>query len=867
VQSGDPTALEQAANEMVVPFQHPSQFVQEHPFQALLSLSGLGRAAGAAAGAGARAGIAGERAAAALSGRAPRDLVSPEPAAVAGTDATPVFRTINEGTYSRNATEQLVQRLRDAAASHSTPLFDRRIKRQGQQSIRLRQALKNENTRTQVNPVAEASRRASPEERTAAIYAGGPSGQGLRPSDLVTHYQDEVALLQEELHAATGTHRGQVKRNLHYAQGALDSWRGIYEKLGDDITPHMQALQQAVQDAVAGREQELADLGLLDPEQMAAARQQPQDIILNPDEARPANPFYVPHRPLVRGRERVMPRRSTSILAAREGTIHGRTGHLLKTGNLDLSMRPVIERLAQPGDAAAAAHFLNDIRAKHGVHVSPGDAFDPSREQLISATTNAEAAMTDGYDVLRANIPKQHSAGVVPEGDWMLVPKPLWDERIAHFAPQQQGSLDRFGHELTNAFRWYALSARPAWLASNIVGNTAQAFLGGVGPVSAYRAIDKTKGIGKHLPGRDYGDVIPATVPFGGMVTQMLAPRRGLLPRSDRLPQNPLRAANVTTENWARRALYLRHAIPEYGHDIESLVNAKTAEERAPRVVKIVDRFLGQFGHGKGRYVALVPFLGWLTFITKHTLIDLPIHHPARALLLARLGDLGNAGAGYEGLLNSSLQGAIPAGEGDQGPVGPTTNFVRTGALNPWATITQLANFDPREPTGQPNFAGAVGAINPFGQIAYAAATGHELDAPQFTGPTTLSPEDRGAYILGQLLGTVPFTRVHRSAATDRPAASGAAAAARAEHPAAVAGLQPRRRHAGGYAVDEHQEHAWPHSEREGPGTAMSSTIATSPSTAALFVASYGILHNRNTITAASASFHPSGMARAYSPV
>lgn len=47
----------------------------------------------------------------------------------------------------------------------------------------------------------------------------------------------------------------------------------------------------------------------------------------------------------------------------------------------------------------------------------------------------------------------------------------------------------------------------------------------------------------------------------------------------------------------------------------------------------------------------------------------------------------------------------------------------------------------------------------------------------------------------------------------------------------------------------------------------MSSTIATSPSTAALFVASYGILHKRNTITAASASFHPSGMARAYSPV
>src|SRR5262249_32565323 len=155
--------------------------------------------------------------------------------------------------------------------------------------------------------------------------------------------------------------------------------------------------------------------------------------------------------------------------------------------------------------------------------------------------------------------------------------------------------------------------------------------------------------IGRHLPGTDYGPTIPATVQNQGMVAQLLRPKRGLMPRSDRLPQNPLRVANVTSENWARRALWLRHAIPEHGHHINALTAAKTAEERAPVIVKTVDRFLGNFSHGRGRYVAAVPFLGWLTFITKHTLYDLPVHSPARALLLSRLGDLGNAAADYQG--------------------------------------------------------------------------------------------------------------------------------------------------------------------------------------------------------------------------
>lgn len=475
-----------------------------------------------------------------------------------------------------------------------------------------------------------------------------------------------------------------------------------------------------------------------------------------------ADPVYFPHRQPTSLRASIGRLRGTPSAANR---IYGHrfdenTGTLLQQGRVDITPHQALRALTEPNQALYAARHMADQRANFAIPGERGMLYDKDRLTAIKRETpvtpgaSARAIVSEG---LLDNPEIRGGQAVLPEG-YDLLPKQIADDLRGRFASTDQpGLLSRAGLSATNAFRWWALTARPAWLVSNIIGNTAQALVAGAGPVSGYRALAKERslrvpGTGKsldfRLPGRDYSGVVPLNAEWQGFITRQLAPSRGILPGTGRRsPASAIREANVTNENWARRAVYLRHALPEYGKSIDALTKAKSAEERLPHVVNTVDRFLGNFSHGKyGDLAVSVPFIRWLTFITRLTLKELPQHHPGRALALHQLGLLGNAAVAQQGIVNASLEGSIPVGGRD----------VRTQAINPFATISQLAGFDPTGRYDTPTFSGVLGSLNPFLQAAYTTLSGHEFQSPQFAPLASQTMSGHLALGANQLASTLP---------------------------------------------------------------------------------------------------------------
>jgi hypothetical protein len=761
---GNTEPIRQVAGATISPFtstKNFKDFAYNHPFQLLLTASAAGRAAGAAGGAAARTGVLGSRAAEALSGDAPR-AITRNIGTREGGAGEDITRTLGLGTYSKNAAEQGVQRIADQIPG----LYRSRVSRQARQIQQTTRTERDVMIRDRIEPVMRALRRTKEPDQQAAIYA---HAQGINPTDLASHYATRVDELTNEVATATGAARSRATRDLATAKNALKTWQRVVDKVGDAVTPQMQNLLDAARSGVSSREADLIKGGHITRNEAARSPFLPQEIIGSTSTRE--SPFYIHHELAQRrGGGRVFGRGSGSGgVQGPTTSLEHRTGGALASGNIDFSARPFLRNLAEPGNAAAAVDELQVLRSRFGTPVQAGDHLR-SDEVLMPRDTASPSGRAEGAgnpaSIINANF-FETDRGVVPPGDWVAVPRAAAEQTQRSFLRGPMTRSQRGVRTATRAFKWNALLTRPAWLVSNVVGNTAEAALAGVGPKSLYRALDRSGTVGRRLPGRDYGGVIPRNVEQAGFFTRQLAGRKGLLGMS----KNPLVAGNVTHENWLRRAVYLRHALPEYGKDIHALTVAKTAEERAPRVVNLVDRFLGNFAHqnlAESTTLAF-PFARWLWFITNQTLHELPLHHPGRALLLYRLGTLGEiASEQSQGLANQSTEGGIPLprglldilGQGRQGIAGPVTPILRTGALNPWATVSQLAGFSNTEPTGQPSFSGAFSALNPFAQAVYNTATGREFSNPEFS--TTQNPNlgTRASFFGNELLNLLPVGRL-----------------------------------------------------------------------------------------------------------
>lgn len=678
-----------------------------------------------------------------------------------GGDVSEVTRPIEIGRYSKNALNYGAQRLKGRLAEGNQKLSDRLVGKASGQVTRLTDTERDVAIRNLVKPVLDKMHRASKDEQKAALAA---HGQNVTPGELKTFYEGRVPQIEETIRTTQdATHRAAAVRELRAVKGAAKDWARIEQKVGNTPSPAMSGLLDSYRGAVRKNEAQLQAEGLLDPLTAMQREELPRDVVASGSTSG-GQATYFPHRqpPSAKAALQRMRLGSTTGNRVYGHRFDENTGTLLRQGRTDITPRPALKALAEPNQALYAARHLADQRARFAIPGEKDMLYDPQRLTAIKKDTTPDAPSASAQQIvthgLLDNPEIRGGQAILPDG-YDLIPKQIADNLRGRFASTEQRSgLSRAGQQATNAFRWWALTARPAWLASNIAGNTIQAAVAGAGPTSFYRALNKerslhlpgtSKTLDFRLPGKDYGGVVPLNAEWQGFITRQLQPSRGILPGTGRRnPFDVIRDTNVSNENWARRAVYLRHALPEYGKNIDDLMQAKTAEERLPHVTKIVDRFLGNFSHhGITRDLAMaVPFVRWLTFITKLTLKDLPLHHPGRATLLHLVGNLGNAAVAQEGIVNQSLQGSIPVGGRD----------VRTQAWNPFATVPQLAGFDPTSKYDQPTFSGVLGSLNPFLQAGYTTLSGHEFQSPSFAPLASNNLEGRAALGANQLASMIP---------------------------------------------------------------------------------------------------------------
>lgn len=296
------------------------------------------------------------------------------------------------------------------------------------------------------------------------------------------------------------------------------------------------------------------------------------------------------------------------------------------------------------------------------------------------------------------------------------------------------------GQYLRNAL----LYSRIAYPATNAVSNVAQsALVAGTGPSSYVHA----KGIDDDLiPARVQdtgGAAVNFDAPGASSLRNAIADRGSTIGGVGRVIAHPFARyaqgifhASVEMENWTRRATYLSKAIPEaqrLAHPewgpihraiaswkpadaavkqvLSDMANGRNAEAHAAaqRSVKVLNQALGDFSAmGNHRNLSVVvPFWRWTNFVRILMGHTLPIHYPGRALLLYRLGALGQEAQHQMGNLTPSLQGAIPFGGG----------AISTQRINPFATL----GMDVMPAQGQTALdpTRSISNISPFAQIAY----------------------------------------------------------------------------------------------------------------------------------------------------
>lgn len=397
-------------------------------------------------------------------------------------------------------------------------------------------------------------------------------------------------------------------------------------------------------------------------------------------------------------------------------------------------------------------------------------------------------------------------ASEVPAGEgYALVPRVVAEE--IHGRGEQLGK-GRPGGKISQGLRNVLLYSRPSYALTNLVGNIQQGLLEGTGPLSYARA-------GRNnLP-------IPAGVEEGGAVRVNFSAYGEAL--ADKVTgQNPVRAAATVlghpiaaytqsmrhlaqqVEDFTRRATYLKNAIPAArniahadepafqrfaasfrGVDeatrrvLEQMARGEGApggavELAAKDAMQTVDRVLGDYASLPSNAVVDIafPFHRWAQFASRLLAVTLPVHYPGRALILYRLGALGQEAQNQIGPLTPSLQGIIPVGNDPQDILALNTAYPNT-----FATLGEALAPDPRggsEIAGL-NPKGAASYLSPIARLAQALITGVDpttgftytnargegiISSDRDHPPDPNATEDFLRLVAGQTLSMIPPLRL-----------------------------------------------------------------------------------------------------------
>jgi hypothetical protein len=406
--------------------------------------------------------------------------------------------------------------------------------------------------------------------------------------------------------------------------------------------------------------------------------------------------------------------------------------------------RGIVKR-AKPGSEIPAGYVLQRVKEHDNPladEITVEHGAKPAADPLHSLMSTFDLSRIN--DAARIGKPPTVPKG---PGEYRLWPTSVYHqlaEMRSLNPPAGRNYAGTAGKVLRNAL----LYSRPAYPITNAVSNIIQnALIAGAGPSSYLRAEGDLP-----VPPR-VQDIGTAAVNFDAPGASSLRnaweDRGSTLGGAARVAIHPaaryaqhIYKASVDLENWTRRAAYLakaypeavKQAHPEYGaarrwfsssfrpaddaikQVLDDMATGKTPEARASaeRAVRVVNQALGDFAAmGENRALGVVvPFWRWTNFVRILLTQTLPIHYPGRALLLYRIGSLGQVAQHQLGPLTPSLQGAIPLSPDD---------VLSTRSVNPFGTLGE--NVIPTQGETALNPQAALSNLSPFAQIAYTAAT------------------------------------------------------------------------------------------------------------------------------------------------
>lgn len=634
---------------------------EQHPWQNFLGAASVGHLAG---------GVAGKLAGTEL---APRQFAATRFETEAGAP------TIDRGTYSKNLYERGGQKLRDLVTQKAPALqFGKRsvdlqasaLKTQARSAS---QTIGNQASRERAaiaEPVQQAfsdlgRKRGKQAEAILRTHAMGLPGEELTPKQQT--YLDAARTAESQ---SAG-----ILRQLNVL-GAYSKFRRDYHPLATTLAERGDPEAQAFLEADAKLEQAHRDkadtAGAQDAAKKALA-----DFAIKHDVGGGAMPFRVPLESTTPLRDR-LPGARKGVGAQTSRTQHY-TGARFASGDFNVSHQGFLQGVMEPGRIEQVYRTYNHISdPKNGItvravpgqeipenmvlqEVHPGEPHGHVQDEAVKPLQSLRSTLDD-------------QATHVPDNgkEYRLWPRPvanLMMDRISEAGGKLQGV--RTGNKILRNVQLYSRWAYP--ITNTLDNATRAAIMEGTGPLSGIRG---RKGSGYEVPPEVAGHGVAAT----NLDKATLGP-------ISKLYTEPIRKASIAGEDWTRRSLYLKNAVPaarRFGDPKQVLARwakhdfASEAERLAARdAIDRMNRVLGDFG-AMSRHVAVdfaFPYNTWPRFVAKNMTTTLPLYYPGRTLGVYRLGAYGQQAQNQLGTLSPSLQGIVPVGGPDQKKLVAQTSY------------------------------------------------------------------------------------------------------------------------------------------------------------------------------------------------
>jgi hypothetical protein len=325
--------------------------------------------------------------------------------------------------------------------------------------------------------------------------------------------------------------------------------------------------------------------------------------------------------------------------------------------------------------------------------------------------------------------------------DLLVIPNTTWNKmsEVLNDAARSQDPniLTRF----SQSWQRINLTLLPRTFSANVTGNAGLALLATFRPRALLLTLKlmkqnklpadvQSRGIygmlseAQAFDGRLQGKLKPFALPVKGVKTWMSLLQRG----------------NILSEDFARATLYVDGLMTNSNRAAgrRFLANMRKMDQEAqelfdaalkgtsnrPKIIAIqqaslqrAEDWLGSYRHGGAfeRAAAVaVPFNQWYRHILRLTFITMPYDYPGRSAMLGTLAKMGEEYQKENGVWPEWMQDLLPFWEEERKtPYGKqrVIGGIRTSALNPFATASQVADF---MPTGQ----GGGGALNSFVQLS-----------------------------------------------------------------------------------------------------------------------------------------------------